>query len=447
MNALVAKRSPNSRQLALKICIQVVQHGQSLSRLLESHLAELDNDRDKAFCTELCYGLCRYYFVLTGLLKGLLSRPLKARDRDVQIILLLGLYQIRFMRVEDHAAVNESVKLLRSTGKTWAKGVVNGVLRSYLRMLEKEAPEDRTQLTRTEHLQAYPDWIRLRIQNDWEDDAFELLCAGNQRAPMVLRVDCNRTSREEYLNLLQDQAISATTHEVIPEAIVLDSARDVAQLPGFDKALVSVQDSSAQIAAVLLDCQPGMTVLDACAAPGGKTLHIMQAGENLHMTALDKDELRLGRVSQNLRRACLSARLVCADASEPEKWFDGDQFDRILLDVPCSASGIIRRHPDIRLLRQPEDIDALVDVQRQLLDTMWGLLKPGGRLVYSTCSIFKSENEKQVAGFIHNRQDCVEWPLNTVQWGTQRPVGRQILTGSQNMDGFYYACLEKSRTE
>lgn len=447
MNVLVAKRALNSRQVALKICLQVLQHGQSLSRQLESHLAELENDRDKAFCTELCYGLCRYYFVLTGQLTELLAKPLKARDRDVQLILMLGLYQIRFMRVEDHAAVNESVKLLRSSGKTWAKGVVNGVLRSYLRMLEKDALVDKTQLTRAEHLQAYPDWIRTRIENDWEDDAFELMCAGNQRAPMVLRVDSNSVSREEYLNRLKDQAIFATPHPVIPEAIVLDSPRDVAQLPGFDEALVSVQDSSAQIAAVVLDCQPGMTVLDACAAPGGKTLHILQAVEDLHMTALDKDELRLDRVSQNLRRAGLSARLVCADASEPETWFDGDQFDRILLDVPCSASGIIRRHPDIRLLRLPGDIDALVDVQRQLLDTMWRLLKPGGRLVYSTCSIFKSENEKQIAAFIHNRQDCVEWQLNTVQWGTQRSMGRQILTGSHNMDGFYYACLEKPKTE
>jgi 16S rRNA (cytosine967-C5)-methyltransferase len=447
MNVLVINNSRNSRQVALRICLQVVQHGQSLSRQLEIHLAELSDDRDKAFCTELCYGLCRYYFVLTGLLAGLLTRPLKARDQDVRIILLLGLYQIRFMRVEDHAAVNESVKLLRATKKTWAKGVVNAVLRSYLRVLEKDAPVDASLLAPAEHSQAYPDWIRINLENDWKDQAGALICAGNQRAPMVLRVDSHRISREVYLDRLKDQSISAIPHPLIAQAVVLDSPRDVEQIPGFDEALVSVQDSAAQIAAVLLDCRPGMTVLDACAAPGGKTLHILQACENLHLTALDKDELRLQRVAQNLRRAGLSARLVCADASDSKTWFDGKLFDRILLDVPCSASGIIRRHPDIRLLRQPQDIDKLVQVQRQLLDSMWKLLKPGGRLVYSTCSIFKAENELQIVGFMRHQQDSVERSLNTVQWGIQRPAGRQILTGSSNMDGFYYACLDKSETE
>lgn len=444
MNALVNKAAQNSRQIALKICQQVVQHGQSLSRQLESQLGELPNDRDRAFCTELCYGLNRYYYVLLKLLNGLLKKPFKSRDRDIQIILLLGLYQIRFMRVEDHAAVDESVKLLRSLNKSWAKGVVNAVLRSYLRQLENDGHSDLDELNEQEHRMAYPDWIRARIEKDWGDEAPEVLRAGNRRAPMVLRVNVDGVTRQDYLERLNEQSITAQPHPLVPQAIVLDSPVDIEQLPGFDEALISVQDSSAQIAAGLLECKPGMRVLDACAAPGGKTLHIMQSCENVQMTAVDKDESRLNRVLQNLQRAGLSAQLVCADASQPQTWSDNGFYDRILLDVPCSATGIIRRHPDIRLLRQSQDIDNLIQAQRKLLVSMWKLLAPGGRLVYSTCSIIKAENEEQIASFLGIQQDCVEQPLNTVQWGVQRPVGRQILTGSDDMDGFYYACLEKT---
>jgi 16S rRNA (cytosine967-C5)-methyltransferase len=207
--------------------------------------------------------------------------------------------------------------------------------------------------------------------------------------------------------------------------------------------MVSVQDSSAQIAADLLDCQPSMRVLDACAAPGGKTLHILQSVDGLEVFALDKDEQRLQRVDQNIQRAGLTAKLIHADAAQTESWFDGIQFDRILLDAPCSASGIIRRHPDIRILRKPEDIPQLVTQQKQLLDALWPLLNEGGRMLYSTCSIFHAENELQIADFCSRQAGCVELPINAVQWGLQRSYGRQILPGFKNMDGFYYALLEK----
>ena len=430
--------------MALRICLLVVQQGRSLSRELEVQLSNLPDARERSFCTELCYGLCRYYYVLKPQLNALLQKPIKSRDTDIQIILLLGLYQIRFMRVEDHAAVNETVKLLRVTKKAWAKGLVNAVLRSFLRHLQQQAQTDKAQLTRQEQFEAYPEWIRSRIQTDWGDRAFDLLQAGNQRAAMVLRVNINTISRQAYLRRLTEGSIPARAHPLITQAVVLDRPVDVEQLPGFEQALVSVQDPAAQLAAGLLECKPGMNVLDACAAPGGKTLHIMQSCENVQMTAVDKDELRLKRVAQNLSRAGLAAKLVCADANEPDSWFDGVFFDRILLDAPCSASGIIRRHPDIRLLRQPRDLEKLVELQRQLIVSLWRLLRPGGRMVYSTCSVFKVENEDQVANFLHTQQDCVEDPLNTVQWGIQRPVGRQILTGLNDMDGFYYACLVKA---
>ncbi len=443
MKFLVSDKAVNARQVALKVCFQVVAKGQSLTQQLEQQLHKLPSDRDKAFCSELSHGICRYYFVLQKQLSALLKKPLKAKDRDVQLVLLLGLYQIRFMRVEDHAAVNESVKLLRSIKKNWAKGLVNAILRSFIRQQSDLDKTNSAQLSAQEHALAYPQWIQKKLQQDWGDEAFAMMQAGNLQAPMVLRVDLSRISREDYLHELMLQKINAVPHPLIRQAVVLQKAQPVETLPGFEDALVSVQDASAQIAAQLLDCKAGMSVLDACAAPGGKTLHIMQSAPRLQVTALDKDATRLKRVEENLQRAGLDAKLLQADGSEPSGWYEGEPFDRILLDAPCSASGIIRRHPDIRLLRKAEDVSGLVRQQRALLNALWPLLKTGGLMVYSTCSIFKDENEHQLQSFVGQQANCVERIINAVQWGQPRPLGRQILPGSNNMDGFYYACLEK----
>ena len=436
--------SPASpRQVALDVCYQVAVRGLSLSELLEKQLQSLESDRDRAFCSELCFGFSRYYFVLHNSLKTLIKKPLKSRDRDVQIIMLLGLYQIRFMRVENHAAVNESVKLLQRRKKVWAKGLVNAVLRSYIRALPENDSESRQQLTKQEHYLAYPDWIIEKVKKDWSEYSAQILQAGNQRAPMVLRVNLQKVSRSDYLEKLADVSIEAREHPVVEQAVILQAPEAVERLPGFSKGLVSVQDAAAQLAAVLLECEPGMKVLDACAAPGGKTLHILQSAAALLVTALDKDKDRLERVTENLQRAAVSAKLIAVDAAQPDSWYDGIQYDRILLDAPCSASGIIRRHPDIRLLRKADDVPGLVDQQKRLLNAMWPLLKPGGRLLYSTCSMFKDENEHQVEQFISDHDNCVELPLKEVQWGLSRPAGRQILPGYFEMDGFFYASLEK----
>ncbi len=431
------------RQIALDVCYQVAVRRLSLNELLEKQLQNLESDRDRAFCSELCFGFCRYYFVLQNSLKTLIKKPLKSRDRDVQIIMLLGLYQIRFMRVENHAAVNESVKLLQRRKKVWAKGLVNAVLRSYIRALPENVSESEQQLSKQEHYSAYPDWIIEKVKKDWSEYSARVLQAGNQRAPMVLRVNLQKVSRSEYLKQLADLSIDAREHPVVDQAVILQSPEAVERLPGFSEGLVSVQDAAAQLAATLLECEPGMKVLDACAAPGGKTLHILQSAAALKVTALDKDKDRLQRVTENLQRAGVSAELIAVDAAQPDSWFDGTLYDRILLDAPCSASGIIRRHPDIRLLRQADDVSGLVEQQKRLLNAMWPLLKPGGRLLYSTCSMFKDENEQQVELFISEHDNCVELPLNTVQWGLSRPAGRQILPGYFEMDGFYYASLEK----
>lgn len=447
MNSSITK---TARQVALEVCHQLVVHGLSLNELLEKHLTSLETERDRAFCSELCYGFCRYYYILLSSMKVLVKKPLKSRDRDIQIIILLGLYQIRFMRVENHAAVNESVKLLKRRHKVWAKGLVNAVLRSFIRAMPEQHDgagllSSNQALSDEEQVLAYPYWISQKTMHDWGSDAEQVLQAGNQRAPMVLRVDLNQISRSKFIQQLEELSIKAIHHPLVEQAVLLDDPVAVERLPGFSSGLISVQDAAAQLAAILLDCETGMKVLDACAAPGGKTLHILQSVKDLQVIALDKDEHRLHRVTENLRRAGTRAELICADAAETDSWYDGKQFDRILLDAPCSASGIIRRHPDIRLLRQADDVPGLVEQQKRLLNALWPLLKPGGRLLYSTCSIFKDENENQMMQFISTTDNCVELPFKTVQWGLQRPVGRQILPGFSNMDGFYYACLEKAK--
>jgi 16S rRNA (cytosine967-C5)-methyltransferase len=428
------------RRLALDICLAVLDHGESLSRLLEQRLAALDDGRDRAFCSQLCFGFCRYYYLLDSTLSGLLKKPFRNKDRDVRVLLMLGLYQLRFMRVGDHAAVNESVSMLRSLRKDWAKGLVNAVLRGYLRSMGDKPNPD---LSADEQMAAYPGWIGKRVQADWPQQAGRVLAAGNAHPPMLLRIDTRRVSREDYLRQLDEAGIAGSAHGVVGSAIRLERPLSVDELPGFDQGLVSVQDAAAQLAADLLDCKPGMRVLDACAAPGGKTIHLLQRTGELDLVALDKDEQRLARVRDNLARSGLQATLIAADAACAEDWYDGVAFDRILLDAPCSASGIMRRHPDIRLLRRADDISRLAQQQARLLAALWPLLKPGGRMLYCTCSIFRQENESRIDEFLQATSDCVEVPLNTESWGQARPHGRQILPGFDDMDGFYYACLSK----
>ncbi|MDJ0832784.1 MAG: 16S rRNA (cytosine(967)-C(5))-methyltransferase RsmB [Gammaproteobacteria bacterium] len=433
----------HARQAALAICLALLQQRQSLTALLATHTKRLANAQERALCSELCYGFCRYYFVLRRELAKRLSKPLKSRDRDIEVILLLGLYQLRFTRIGDHAAVNETVNLIARRKKAWARGLVNAVLRSYQREVIEPERDTISSLSGEEQALAYPEWIRAKIRQDWPEQADSIYRAGNQRPPMVLRVDLERLSREEYRQLLAGQGIDSRPHPQVASALQLAAAVEVESLPGFAEGWVSVQDAAAQLAAVLLQAERGMRVLDACAAPGGKTLHILQHNPGVELIALDKDAERLPRVAQNLQRAGVEAQLICADAANTDDWFDGAMFDRILLDAPCSASGIMRRHPDIRLLREAEDVPALVQQQQRLLTAMWQLLKPGGQLLYSTCSLFKDENEAQVEHFLQNCGNGVELPLNHVQWGIERPLGRQVLPGQLDMDGFYYARLLK----
>jgi 16S rRNA (cytosine967-C5)-methyltransferase len=413
-----------------------LQDGQSLTAALDNAFLTIDSAKDRAFIQALCYGVCRQFHRLDFILSQLLDKPLK--DIDVKALALVGLYQLKFMRVKPHAAVSETVLAARK--KPWAKSLINAVLRTYLREQDGlEHKADKSPIAALSH----PDWLIKQVEHDWPEQASKILLENNQQPPMVLRVNLSKISRESYLQLLTEQDIAAQTVSFCPSAIILDKPVPVDLLPGFADGSVSVQDTAAQLAAGLLDVQAGHRVLDVCAAPGGKTAHILESQPQLkELVAVDIDESRMQRVSENLQRLNLQAKLVVGDGANPQSWWDGKPFDRILLDAPCSALGVIRRHPDIKLLRRAEDIEQLQALQKTILQAVWPLLAPGGLLVYATCSILKQENEQQVQAFLAEHSDAVELSIDA-DWGTVGACGRQILTGESAMDGFYYARISK----
>lgn len=422
----------NSRSIAADLLCRVIEDGQSLTAALEQARLDLLASRDRAFVQALCYGVMRWYFRLDFLLGRLLHKPLK--DADVRVLALLGLYQIAYTRVKPHAAVAETVAALRD--KPWAKSLLNAVLRNYLRERERlDALADNSDVAASAH----PRWLLDALRADWPAQAETIIAANNDQPPMVLRLNRKRCDREKYLALLAEGGIAAAASPLCACALTLDLPVDVAVLPGFAEGWVSVQDTAAQLAASLLDVKAGHRVLDVCAAPGGKTMHILETCPDLRaLIAVDIDGERLTRVRQNLARGGLSAELIAGDACEPSSWWDGTAFDRILLDAPCSATGVIRRHPDIKLLRRREDIDALCRTQQKMLEAVWPLLTPGGMLLYATCSILRRENHDQVSAFLRSHDDAFDMPIEA-EWGIAEGVGRQILTGEGGMDGFYYA--------
>lgn len=427
----------NTRWAAAQVITRVLQEGQSLTVALDTILKTVDSPQDKAFVQAICYGVCRHYQRLDFILNLLLDKPLKAQE--VKSLLLIGLYQLSFMRVKPHAAVSETVQAARSL--VWAKALINAVLRNYIRKqteLEQRADKNRIAVV------CHPEWLIKALEFDWPEQAETILTENNQAPPMVLRVNQTKISSEDYLQLLLAQNIAAHPIAFSVAGIILEEPVSVDVLPGFAKGWVSVQDSAAQLAAQLLNVKPGQRVLDVCAAPGGKTAHILELQPCLEeLVALDIDESRMQRVRGNLQRLELRATLIVADAAKPDIWWDGRLFDRILLDAPCSATGVIRRHPDIKLLRRPEDIATLTLTQKDILNAIWPLLSPGGILLYATCSILKQENEAQIKTFLSAHQDAKEVPITSNQWGLSNSFGRQILTGEASMDGFYYACIVK----
>ncbi len=429
------------RMTAAGLVHAVVEKGESLTALLVHGLGVIDDPRQRALAQELSFGTLRWYFRLKAVATQLLGKPLKKKDRDVEALILVGLYQLLILDTPAHAAVSETVQAVRSMGKAWAAGLVNAVLRNAVRgSTDLLAKADGQAAGRWAH----PDWWVRRLQQDWPDDWQAILEAGNQRPPMILRVNRLQGDREDYLRRLEAAGIGAHEMSLAAHAVRLNNPVPVDALPGFRDGAVSVQDAAAQLSAELLDLKPGQRVLDACAAPGGKTGHILEAGAQAdRLVAIDSNASRMQKVTDNLQRLKLNARLVVADAANAENWWDGHLFDRILLDAPCSASGVVRRHPDIKLLRKENDIDALAEEQLRLLNALWPLLASGGILLYVTCSVFRQENSDSVRLFLRDNPDASE-QMQDVGWGHPQAVGRQLLPGEQGTDGFYYARLVKA---
>lgn len=415
-----------------------VLSGKSLSQALPPMLEQVKS-RDRGLLQQLCYGTLRDFQHLEGLLQTLLAKPLKAKDSDIQGLLMAGLYQLNDTRIPDHAAVAATVDATRALKKAWARGLSNAVLRRYLR--ERDSLE--AQLSPAQKA-AHPPWLYKAIHQAWPDAAEQVIAANNEHPPLTLRVNRQRGSRDDYLQMLSEHDIAATPGTLSPDAIYLQQGRDVSSLPGFDAGLVSVQDEAAQLAAIVLAAKPGEHILDACAAPGGKSCHILELQpEVATLHAADIDEQRLLRVNENLERLGLTAQLLTMDGSRPNETLLPGSLDRILVDAPCSASGVIRRHPDIKLLRRAADIPALAEQQLAILHGLWPLLKPGGTMLYVTCSVLHEENDQVINPFLAATPDASLAAIDA-DWGLPTATGRQLLPTSLGTDGLFFSRVKKS---
>ncbi len=427
----------NLRAMAARCLFAVIDKGRSLGDELPAYQDKVAV-KDKALLQEVCYGVLRYLPSLEYQLQQLMDKPLKGKQRVAHFLILVGIYQIKHTRIPDHAAVGETVAGCKPLKHDYLKGLINGVLRNYQRNINS-TPSDQSNLPNAIHYN-HPSWfinkLKLAYPNNWQ----QILTANLQRPPMWLRVNARQYSVTEYLHLLEKSGIEYQELDQSSGAIKLTKAVEVDKLPGFNQGSVSIQDAAAQQAARLLDCQTGDIVLDCCAAPGGKTCHILEHSPKIaSMTAVDVDATRLLRVKENLQRLNLTATVITGDAANTDAWWNGVQFDRILLDAPCSGTGVIRRHPDIKWLRKAEDISTLTTLQYQIFKKCWSLLKPGGTLLYATCSILPEENYQQVQRFVDENIDAEHIPINN----EDALIGWQIVPNEQSMDGFYYAKLIK----
>jgi len=424
----------NVRAAAANVLYLVVDKGHSLSSALPA-AQQTVRPRDHALLQEICYGALRYLPRLEMIANQLMDKPLKGKQRVFHHLILVGIYQLSFMRIPAHAAVGETVEGTKELKGPRLRGLINAVLRNYQRNQEEL---DQMAVSNNAGKYGHPSWLLKLLQEAYPQQWESIVDANNQKAPMWLRVNHQHHSRDEYLELLKTENIDNSIHSEAKDAVKLAAPCDVTQLPGFDKGWVSVQDAAAQLSINYLTPQDGELILDCCAAPGGKTAHILERTQGCEVVAIDCDESRLKRVHDNLQRLNLKAKVICGDARNPKDWWQGEQFDRILLDAPCSATGVIRRHPDIKWLRRADDIEALAELQSEILDAMWQQLKPGGTLVYATCSITPQENRDQVKAFLARTKDA------QLHGSTVDNPGRQILPGEEDMDGFYYAILNKN---
>ncbi|WHP31711.1 16S rRNA (cytosine(967)-C(5))-methyltransferase RsmB [Trabulsiella odontotermitis] len=427
------KKNTNLRSLAAQAVEQVVEDGQSLSNVLPP-LQQKVSDKDKALLQELCFGVLRTLSQLEWLINKLMSRPMTGKQRTIHYLIMVGFYQLIYTRIPPHAALAETVEGAVAIKRPQLKGLINGVLRQFQRQQETLLEA----FAQSENPSLHPSWLLKRLQHAYPQQWEAIVEANNQRPPMWLRVNRNHHSRDAWLALLEEAGHKGFTHPAYPDAIRLESPLPVHALPGFEEGWVTVQDASAQGCVTLLAPENSEQILDLCAAPGGKTTHILEAAPDAQVMAVDVDEKRLSRVYDNLKRLGMKAQVKQGDGRYPAQWCEGMQFDRILLDAPCSATGVIRRHPDIKWLRRDRDIPELASLQREILDAVWPYLKPGGTLVYATCSILPEENSEQIRAFLERTSDAV---LSGT--GTPEDPGKQNLPAAEEGDGFFYAKLIK----
>lgn len=427
------KKNLNLRSMAAQAIEQVVEKGQSLSNVLPA-MQQKVTDKDKALLQELCFGVLRTLSQLEWMIKQLMERPMTGKQRTVHYLIMVGFYQLLHTRIPPHAALAETVEGAVVIKRPQLKGLINGVLRQFQRRQE----ELLTEFAQSELRFLHPSWLVKRIKNAYPQQWESILEANNQRPPMWLRVNRNHHTRDAWLNLLADAGLTGFPHPDYPDAVRLENPTSVLALPGFEQGWVTVQDASAQGCVGYLLPQNDEQILDLCCAPGGKTTHILEAAPDANVTAVDVDEKRLSRVYDNLKRLGMKAAVKQGDGRYPAQWCGEQQFDRILLDAPCSATGVIRRHPDIKWLRRDRDIAELAQLQSEILDAVWPHLKPGGTLVYATCSILPEENSQQIKTFLQRTPDAV-----LQETGTPENPGLQNLPGLEEGDGFFYAKLIK----
>ncbi len=431
------------RQIALTILLAVFQKHSHLGDAIQAQDFSALSAQELSWIKAVCFGVCRRAPTLHAITMQLLQKPFKAKECDVLLIIYLGLYQLEYARTPDHAAVSQTVALAAARKKPWAKAVVNAVLRRFQReretLLQNIAADPAA-------ASAHPLWLLQRFQHDYPKAWQEIVAANNQQAPMHCRVNLSKISRQDYLAHCEQRDIAATADPIADSAITLTKPCAVDALPGFADGWISVQDLAAQLTPSLLALEPGLKILDACAAPGGKLCHLLETQAELAIIALDKNQNRCQRIQHNLSRLNLNAKVLCNDATDVETWWDGQAFDRIVLDAPCSATGVIRRHPDIKIHRRIEHIDTVVKQQQHLLATLWPLLKPGGLMLYITCSILPEENTQNVERFLQSHNDAITLPITHTNLPdnaiTDTHQGLQLLPGTT--DGFYYCLIKKN---
>ncbi|MFC3652804.1 16S rRNA (cytosine(967)-C(5))-methyltransferase RsmB [Dyella humi] len=428
----------DTRALAAQALADIALHGMSLREAMEQRAPKLRDPRDRALLMALLSDGARWWLRFDAVLDRLLDKSLRRKEPEVHALLVLGLVQLDILELQDYAAVAATVEAARALNRPRLAGLVNAVLRRW----QRERTALLTELdAQPQTRYAMPAWLVKTITTDWPSHADAVFADCNREPPLMLRANRRRTSREALIEQLRTGGYTVDPHPWLADGVVLPHSSDVTRMPGFTQGLFAVQDGAAQVSADLLDVRDGQHVLDACAAPGGKACHLLERAD-ITLTAVEFDATRVARIHQNLERLGLQADLRIGDAGDPSAWWDGKPYDCILIDAPCSATGVLRRRPDVRLHRRASDIAALVAQQQRILAGLWPLLAPGGRLVYVTCSLLRAENEAVIEHFLAARDDARVMPMQ-LPIGQAASVGWQILPGDGDLDGMYYAVLER----